>query len=65
MSKLNKEDYNNEPVFYCSECLSLKIREIDGTDFCDDCGSTDIKEADIHEWEEMYAKKYGENYLNK
>lgn len=64
MSKLNKEEYNSEPVFYCSECLSLKIREIDETDYCDKCGSTDIKEANIHDWEEMYEKKYGKSYLN-
>lgn len=42
MDKLSKEDYNNEPVYYCSECLSLKIRDIDGTDYCDKCGSTNI-----------------------
>ena len=64
MDKLSKEDYNNEPVFYCSECLSLKIRNIDDTDYCDKCGSTDIKEANIHEWEDMYAKKYSGNFLN-
>lgn len=64
MDKLSKEDYNNEPVLYCSECLSLKIREVDGTDFCDKCGSTDVKEANIHDWENMYALKYNEKYLN-
>lgn len=64
MDKLSKEDYNNEPVLYCSECLSLRIRNIDDTDYCDKCGSTDIKEANIHDWEYMYAKKYSGNFLN-
>lgn len=63
MNKLSKEDYNNEPVLYCSECLSLRIREIDETNFCDKCGSTSIKEAHISDWEHIYALKYGEKYL--
>lgn len=64
MDKLSKEDYNNEPVYYCSECLSLKIRDIDGTDYCDKCGSTNISQTHIQEWEQMYNKKYNGNYLN-
>ena len=64
MNKLSKEDYNNEPVYYCSECLSLRVRDIDGTDYCDKCGSTNIGQAHIREWEHMYAKKYAGNYLN-
>lgn len=64
MDKLSKEDYNNEPVYYCSECLSLKIRDIDGTDYCDKCGSTNINQTHIYEWEQMYNKKYNGNYLN-
>ena len=43
MDKLSKEDYNNEPVYYCTECMSLRIRNIDGTDYCDKCGSTNIE----------------------
>jgi hypothetical protein len=64
MDKLNKEDYNNEPVYYCSECLSLRIRDIDGTDYCDKCGSTNIEQTHIQEWEQMYNRKYYGNYLN-
>lgn len=64
MNKLNKEDYNNEPVLYCEECLSLRIMEIDGTDFCDKCGSTNIGETNIFEWENMYIKKCGGKFLN-
>ena len=25
---LTTEDYNNEPVYYCAQCLSLKIKVI-------------------------------------
>lgn len=59
----NKDKYNEENVHYCTQCLSLRVMEVDGTDYCDKCGSTDIKEANIHDWENMYAKKYGGNYL--
>lgn len=65
MDKLTKEDYNNEPVFYCSECLSLRIRSLDDTDYCDKCGSTSIEKTHINEWETMYAKKYNESYIKQ
>lgn len=56
--------YNEEPVAYCAECLSLKILSVDGIDYCDKCGSTFIKEANIFDWERMYAAKYAGNYLD-
>ena len=44
------EEYNNIPVHYCANCKSLKILVYDDeTSYCDDCGSTDIKEAHIDE----------------
>ena len=60
----NPDDYNSVPVHYCSECMSLKILSVDGIDYCDKCGNTNIKEANIFEWEKMYAAKYAGNYLN-
>lgn len=59
-----KSDFNEEPVFYCKHCLSLRIRASEDIDYCDECGGTDIKEVDIHEWENMYEQKYGRKYLN-
>lgn len=52
----SKSEYDNEPVFYCKHCLSLKIRDAGLPDllYCDDCGSADILTASIVEWEEMY-----------
>lgn len=58
-----KEEYNNIPVVYCKHCLSLAIRHSDGIDYCDKCGGTETGEAHIHEWEEIYGKKYGGSYL--
>lgn len=47
------KDYNDEPVFYCTSCLSLKIMNDDQDGdipcYCDDCGSCDISEGHIEE----------------
>lgn len=72
MNNLNTEnqpnDYNAEPVLYCKHCLSLKIRNIpkvENSDYCDKCGSTDIGECSIEEWENMYYSKYGHKFLEE
>lgn len=54
------DEYNAIPVVYCVDCLSLKILTIDGIDYCDKCGSTCTKEANIFDWERMYKIKYTE-----
>ena len=67
----DKVDYNREPVFYCRHCLSLRVKSMDEEhdteflDYCDDCGSTDIGQAKIHDWEDMYRKKYGKDFLTE
>ena len=53
---IKKEEYDKEPVFYCAHCNSLKIIDIDGVTFCDECGSTDIKETDIYNWKRLKSK---------
>lgn len=63
-----KDEYNKEPVYYCAKCLSLRIRDIPymtESEYCDECGSTNIEQTLIHEWEQMYEKKYGHKFLNK
>lgn len=63
-----KKEYNNEPVLYCKRCLSLRIMnvpKIENSDFCDECGGTDIGEATIDEWSELYIKKYRKSYLEQ
>lgn len=66
--RLTKEDYNKEPVYYCKGCLSLKVKTVAAAvldlDYCDDCGSTDIEQSSIEEWDYMYEKRYGFKYLN-
>lgn len=59
-------DYDSEPVVYCANCLSLKIKHNDDLDmdYCD-CGCTDIKECLPEEWEVLYEKKYSHKYLEK
>lgn len=60
--------YNEEPVFYCKRCLSLRIMNIpkvEDSDFCDTCNGTDIGQATIEEWEKMYEEKYHHKYLEE
>lgn len=65
MQNTKKEDYNKEPVVFCSRCLSLNIKRIGANDFCDDCGSTHMDEANISIWQKMYAEIYGEENVIK
>ena len=58
------DEYNAIPVVYCADCLSLKVLTVDGIDYCEKCGSTNTKEANIFDWEKMYAAKYAGSYLN-
>ena len=65
---MSNTEYNSEPVFYCKDCLSLKIRDvehIDNSEYCDDCGSTDIGTASIEEWDAKYVAKYGHHFTDK
>ena len=61
--------YDEEPVFYCKNCLSLKIRTLEdlGLDicYCEKCSNTDIEQTDIFTWEELYKNKYGHKYLKE
>ena len=66
MSKPAKEEYNDIPVLYCGRCLSLRVMndEVMG-DYCPDCGSTDIREAHIEEWEKLVKEKNQDKSLPK
>ena len=66
--QLQNDIYNKEPVFYCKSCLSLKVRFIQSmqdSDYCDECGSTDIEQCSIEEWQKKYIKMYGNVYLEE
>lgn len=60
----DKVNYNEEPVYFCKHCLSLKIMDVEGIDCCGDCGSTDIEESSIEHWEGLYKLKYNRALLN-
>lgn len=62
-----ENEYNDIPVYYCKNCLSLKVKTVmidSDLDYCDDCGSTEIGEAHIEEWKDLYRKRYGFDYIN-
>lgn len=65
MSNSNK--YDNEPIHYCENCLSIKIKEIgNNTNYyaCLDCGCTDLEEDDMDEWVKLYTERYGKAFLD-
>lgn len=64
----NQNNYNDEPVFYCKHCLSLKIMnesKMFDLEYCGDCGSTNIDQTHISNWEEIYRQRYGFKLLDK
>ena len=63
--KIGSEEFNNEPVYYCPHCLSLKIKSINKyIDYCADCGCTDIETTTIDKWQEMYKERFNKYYSN-
>jgi hypothetical protein len=60
-----KPEYDDEPIFYCKDCLSLRVRDAGSLNllYCEDCSNTDIGETTIDKWVQMYEDKYGFNYL--
>lgn len=62
------EKYNDDPVFYCKSCLSLRVKTVAAgldLDYCDECGCTDIGMAHIQDWQKLYRERYGFDYLTK
>ncbi len=65
-----KEDYNNVPVTYCKTCGSLHIKTVkikgkEDVNYCVPCGNTDLGEAHIEEWEDIYEEKNGEKFIKE
>lgn len=60
-----KEEYNDEPVFYCTNCLSLSIANYSKAIpcYCSKCTSTNIEQTSIDDWEKLYEERYGKKYL--
>ena len=61
------KDYDSEPVKFCSKCYSLKVTYEDalGLECCADCGSSEISEASLEEWEKKYVQRYGHKLVVK
>lgn len=59
--------YNDEPVFYCKECLSLNIQTIPDfdVDYCAECSSTNIGKTHIDKWNKLYKDKYGKTLIEQ
>lgn len=57
-------EYENEPFYYCKHCHSLHIRiDDDYTNYCADCGSTDIaKSTNMKKWVKDHYKQYKIQY---
>lgn len=64
-SQNNQFDYNDEPVEYCTHCLSLAIRDVNNQPYCDECGCTKTDKINIFIWESKYRTTYGRNYITK
>ena len=48
-----KEEIDSIDIFWCKDCLSLKIRRVSinsNYSYCDDCSSTNIKQGSMEEW---------------
>lgn len=60
-----KDSFELEDVCYCDKCCSLAIRSVGGYSYCDQCGSTELKETNIFNWEQIYKQKYGKRYIEQ
>lgn len=60
-------EYDLEPIKYCTKCFSLAVKYEESIDveFCGDCGCTNIGETTVEEWERLYEKKYGKRYIQE
>lgn len=62
-----QSEYNSVPVLYCKHCLSLRVMNVpmlEDSDYCDECGSTNIEECHIDDWSRFYKNRFGYNYLD-
>ena len=51
MGKTSKEEYNNEPVLFCTCCLSLRIKSLEGIlDNFNNNIQKNIKQPHIDHW---------------
>lgn len=63
MNDSRDNEYNQEPVLFCKDCLSLNIGGVSNVDYCNNCGSTSIESLSIFQWKALYRNAYGSDYL--
>ena len=63
----SKKEYNDEPVEYCDNCLSLAIKEISSSSLfvCKECGTAIQNTTHIDNWNEIYKERYGKYFISK
>lgn len=63
----SREEYENEPVHYCVNCLSLNVKELPDVklDICGECGNTDIQTTDMDNWTQLYNAEYGTAFIQE
>lgn len=63
VDKNPNNEYNKEKVYYCKHCLSLAVIDAGYCDYCNYCGSTDIEEATLEEYDNIYFKRFGKKFF--
>lgn len=58
-----EEAYKNQKMVYCRSCLSLHIKIGRIVDYCENCGSADLGEATLEEYDLLYEKKYRKKFF--
>jgi hypothetical protein len=64
--KMDRDSYDDEPVYYCRRCLSLRIGQVPmvtDKSYCEDCGTIDIAITSFEQWDEMYVERYGHHFM--
>ena len=61
--QLNMENEDN--VLYCKLCLSLRVMDADGEEYCGECGCASIDESSLEQWEELYILRYKREFLER
>lgn len=64
--KMDRDSYDEEPVYYCRRCLSLRIGQVPmvtDKSYCEDCGTIDIATTSFEQWDEMYVERYGHHFM--
>ena len=65
---MDRESYDDEPVYYCKRCLSLKVCQmpmVEDQCYCEDCGTVDIGVTSFEEWDDLYVERYGHHFCEK